>query len=169
MSQFYIDCILFDPYLVDRHIVRQWPAEELTGTHIVSGEVAWAYDDIAFELAPGEGGPVMTALVADGVEEPCHVDQQQPLPVGDDHLHLAWGELGNLGHGHKPSHGLPLLAQRTAPGNALRGAKCAGSAWLPGDSRLWVYGTSIAVGTPMPEPPHRDQPKGLAKGLWRLR
>src|SRR5712691_4659686 len=111
MSQFYIDCILFDPYLVDGHIVRQWPAEELTGTHIVSGEVPWAYDDIAFELSPGEGGPVMTARVADGVEEPCHVDQQQPLPVGDDHLHLAWGELGHLGHGNKSRHGPPLLVR----------------------------------------------------------
>src|SRR6266446_9246788 len=67
------------------------------------------YDDMAFELPPGEGGPVMSACVADDVEGPCHVDQQQPLPVSDDHLHLAWGDLGHLGHGHKSRHGPPLL------------------------------------------------------------
>src|SRR5213593_3386108 len=91
LSQLHIDRILLDPHLVDRHIVRQWPAEELAGAHIVSGEVPRAYDDMAFEPPSGEGGPVMPARVADDVECPCHVDQQQPLLVGDYHLHLAWG------------------------------------------------------------------------------
>src|SRR2546430_2227185 len=90
-SQLHIDCVLFYPHLVDGHIVRQGPAEELARPHIVPGEVPRAYDDMAFELPPGERGPVMPAHVADGVDGPCHVDQQQPLPVGDDHLHLAWG------------------------------------------------------------------------------
>jgi Putative cyclase len=90
-SQLHIDRVLVDPHLIDGHIVRQWPAEELAGAHIVPGEVSRAYDDMAFELPPGEGGPIMPARVADDVEGPCHVDQKQPLLVGDDHLHLAWG------------------------------------------------------------------------------
>src|SRR5207344_3334365 len=81
------------------------------GAHIVPGEVPRADDDMAFQLPPGEGGAVMPTRVADGVEGPCHVDQQQPLPVGDDHLHLAWGELGHLGYGNKLRHGPPLLVR----------------------------------------------------------
>ena len=91
LSQLYIDRVLVDLHLVDGHSIRQWPAEKLASAHIVPGEVPRAYDDMAFELPPGERSPVMPARISEGVEGPCHVDQKQPFPVGDHHLHLAWG------------------------------------------------------------------------------
>src|SRR5439155_26241930 len=45
LSQLHIDRVLFDPNLVDWHILRLWPAVDMTCEHIVPSEVPLADHD----------------------------------------------------------------------------------------------------------------------------
>ena len=72
-----------------------------------------AFDGVPLKLAPGEGRPLMAALVFEGVICALDIDQQHSFSVNGHPLHLARLEVRKFADGDVLSH--VIVSPKTDP------------------------------------------------------